>query len=73
MHISNNMNHIVEYRYTLVVLLRCPECGANTELAASYYNAKIRRLGAVDVRAKLIVTLKNGKIKKIETKGPGIG
>jgi hypothetical protein len=56
-----------------VVLIRCPECGANTGLAAAYYNVEDTEVRCSGCKAKLTVTLKNGEIKKIETKGPGIG
>jgi ribosomal protein S27E len=65
-NISNNKNHIVESRYTLVALIRCPECGANTELASAYYNVEDTEVRCSGCKAKLTVTLKNGKIKKIQ-------
>jgi ssDNA-binding Zn-finger/Zn-ribbon topoisomerase 1 len=70
---NNNKNHIPEFKYTLVILIRCPECGANTDLAAAYYNVEDAEVRCSGCKAKLTVTLKNGEIKKIETKGPGIG
>ena len=56
-----------------MVLIRCPECGANTELAAAYYNVEDTEVRCIGCKAKLTVTLKNGEIKRLETKGPGIG
>jgi predicted nucleic acid-binding Zn ribbon protein len=70
---NNNKNDILEFKYILMVLIRCPECGANTDLAAAYYNVEDAEVRCSGCKAKLTVTLKNGEIKKIETKGPGIG
>ena len=70
---NNNKNHILESKYILMVLIRCPECGANTDLAAAYYNVEDAEVRCSGCKVKLTVTLKNGEIKKIETKGPGIG
>lgn len=53
-----------------MVLIRCPECGANTDLGTSYYNIEDAE---VKCKAKLTVTLKNGEIKRLETKEPVIG
>ena len=55
------------------VLIRCPECGANTDLGASYYNIEDGEVKCSGCKAKLTVTLKNGEIKRLETKEPGIG
>jgi DNA-directed RNA polymerase subunit RPC12/RpoP len=67
------ITRIIESKYTLVVLIRCFECGANTELAAGIHNVEETEVRCSGCKAKPIVTLKNGEIKKIETKGPGIG
>ena len=64
---------LLEFQYTLMVLIRCPECGPNTELAAAYYNVEDAEVRCSGCKARLTVTLKNGEIKKTETKGPGIG
>ena len=60
-------------QYTLMVLIRCPECGANTDLVAAYYNVEDAEVRCSGCKAKLTVTLKNGEIKKLEAKEPGIG
>jgi DNA-directed RNA polymerase subunit RPC12/RpoP len=62
-----------ESRYNLMVLIRCPECGANTDLVAAYYNVEDAEVRCSGCKAKLTVTLKNGEIKKLEAKDPGIG
>ena len=54
-------------------LIRCPECGANTDLGASYYNIEDAEVKCSGCKAILTVTLKNGEIKRLETKEPGIG
>jgi predicted nucleic acid-binding Zn ribbon protein len=56
-----------------MVLIRCPECGANTDLVAAYYNVEDAEVRCSGCKAKLTVTLKNGEIKKLEAKEPGIG
>jgi hypothetical protein len=56
-----------------MVLIRCPECGANTDLGASYYNIEDAEVKCGGCKTKLTVTLKNGEIKRLETKEPGIG
>ena len=70
---NNNKNDILEFKYILMVLIRCPECGANTDLAAAYYNVEDAEVRCSGCKAKLTVTLKNGQIKRLETKEPGIG
>jgi DNA-directed RNA polymerase subunit RPC12/RpoP len=56
-----------------MVLIRCPECGTNVDLAAAYYNVEDTEVRCSGCKAKLSVTLKNGEIKRLETKEPGIG
>jgi DNA-directed RNA polymerase subunit RPC12/RpoP len=55
-----------------MVLIRCPECGANTDLGTPYYNIEDAEVKCSGCKAKLTVTLKNGEIKRLETKEPGI-
>jgi hypothetical protein len=64
---------LLESQYTLMVLIGCPECGANTDLVAAYYNVEDAEVRCSGCKAKLTVTLKNGEIKKLEAKEPGIG
>jgi predicted nucleic acid-binding Zn ribbon protein len=64
---------LLESQYTPIVLIRCPGCGANTDLGAAYYNVEDAEVRCSGCKAKLAVTLKNGEIKKLETKEPGIG
>jgi len=56
-----------------MVLIRCPECSANRDLGASYFNIEDAEVKCRGCKAKLTVTLKNGEIKRLETKEPGIG
>jgi hypothetical protein len=56
-----------------MVLIRCPECAANTELGTSYYNVEDTEVRCSGCKARLTVTLKDGEIKRLETKEPGIG
>jgi predicted Zn finger-like uncharacterized protein len=46
-----------------MVLIRCPECGANTDLVASYYNIEDAEVKCSGCKAKLTVTLKMEKLR----------
>ena len=56
-----------------MALIRFPECGANTDLATAYYNVEDTEVRCSGCKAKPTVTLKNGEIKKLETRESGIG